>query len=580
MPILLSLFLMATSVFAEVLCEQPDEVDKLNSDRCDIDVRGPTLKDYPAVDKYHMEFIRQLRATEKACSKTSQIVAGKAPLPMLEFMAGGSVVGSSAAVKCEKTDYAQKKIKMAQDIKYYQEHGKRFHEKELQPIAQKLAVKNKFKFESVSPNGDGFTALYKFKETDANFVKAGIAEKEFNAESAPLINMYKEKYLPKTESEAEEIIRQRMNVLCFDQNEKEIQKRLTMEGCDIPASLNLPRYSPAPVKSTLHPSLTSQGHKMLVQMETLIRSNQSCSAKMEGIQSLLSSTPLTNLDDLAIMSYLAKNPGEVLSNPYLRASLAAVMHSGETQPLKPFCDFLPNCETVRNRSMPEFRNALIAYQLEALSEAGLGADYDNFDKITDPAAREKVALAIAEKFGKGIKDKDARAVTARNFQKRCDEKVSRVFGNSNGMATVSGYGHMRGKDQLELGAYDSYERAHFYTDSKLSDKLDQPFYAPKGCNKSVSPGGTKGIGSYVIHCPNFGRYKNVVFNPNHLNPESRTFQQNSSGSFQIGLIGGDGGGGKNDRKGNEQCDYVHIHMQLFQGNGKTLLNFVDAFCRN
>jgi hypothetical protein len=40
--------------------------------------------------------------------------------------------------------------------------------------------------------------------------------------------------------------------------------------------------------------------------------------------------------------------------------------------------------------------------------------------------------------------------------------------------------------------------------------------------------------------------------------------------LQVRIIFGDGGEGE---------DYTHIHMQILANDGRTLLNFVDAFCR-
>ncbi len=405
-------------------------------------------------------------------------------------------------------------------------------------------------------------------------------------------------------AQAEEIVSDYVQESCFHETEEEISSRLTLKDCSLP-TVSAPQFVPAPKGPTQTLSKSSVGLAMMLKLEKIIQSPESCDSKAQQMKTLFATSKVTSLDDLAYMSYVAKNFETVIHTPALRAIFASAMKG--TTVFEPYCDIQENTCHKLEGSMYLMRNAVISSENKALAEEG-APGYDYFETLS-AAQKAKVVEEVQQTIDTVIRNPAQGHKLSEAFRDECDGILSESFGDGAALATGSGYGlipdhvwerdgkvckkdatHGCRKRELKtasylLAGYDSFARMHLYADKNLSDDLTRPTFAPDNWT-STGPGGLWATaGSYLLNYKRFGRYRNVIYNPNHLGTPSmlgkRSNPRNSKGWVQIGTIGGIGGGALSDRKGttSNESPYVHSHLQILQADARSLLNFQDAFCR-
>ena len=334
------------------------------------------------------------------------------------------------------------------------------------------------------------------------------------------------------------------------------------------------RFSNTPDSKALSISNT-----VVSRLNLVLNTANSCETKRALVNAIFAE-PLqtTDLDDFLILKWMSHHQNQIVHQPALRRLLA-----GTSQLNKPIHgpDYhWSEGDAIQVPGDLYFQESAVGMKLfvlgimrDALSKAQ--ASYDDFAKLSMNTQNE-IITQVEAGLSRGLSDMTYRNETTTRARNSCDQKIASILGGEGAIAAASG---------LDLGheRFHNFKTMHMYPGEIA--KAHGPLYAPRGYN-AAGPGSTPGIGSYILHYPVLGRYRNVTLNFNHLanadqnlmrfrscpNQSSCTSdEENPARSVRVGSTGGDGGAADGP--------YDHSHINLIAADGFTKLNFVDAFCK-
>ncbi len=234
------------------------------------------------------------------------------------------------------------------------------------------------------------------------------------------------------------------------------------------------------------PQIYSRGYKYLEEIETILQSPASCEEKLGRLNALPKRVSVEQVDDLIILDYIQNNLQKYLSDPSLRALLAATM---KRRPIigSVFCGAKPapkNCE-FNAPGMIVLSNALIKKEVEAIQALGQSS-VTGFRRLT-PQQQTAYVSDLSTHLGALLQDPAKTQSDSEAFARECDKKVSSVLGKGEVHCTVSGYALQRNMDVTPdgtyfLGGYDSgYDgRFHCYPSQRGIYNLEAELQVPAG----------------------------------------------------------------------------------------------------
>jgi hypothetical protein len=335
----------------------------------------------------------------------------------------------------------------------------------------------------------------------------------------------------------------------------------------------------------LHFSNTSDSKALSIsnviasRVNTVLTTSNSCETKRAQINAIFNEPMQTaDLDDFLILNWMSHHQNQIAHESPVRRLLAGVsqlnkpIHGPDYRWSEGDAIQAPG-DLYFQESAVGMKLFLLGVTLDALSKAQV--NYDDFAKLS-LSSQNQIITQVEAGLSRGLSDASYRNETTNRARNSCDQKISLLLGGAGAIAQASG---------LDLGheRFHNFKTMHMYPGEIA--KAHGPLYAPRGYT-AAGPGSTPGIGSYILHYPALGRYRNVTLNFNHLadadqnlmkyrscpNQSSCTSdEENAAHSVRVGSTGGDGGAADGP--------YDHSHINLIAADGFTKLNFVDAFCK-
>ncbi|HXH30454.1 MAG TPA: hypothetical protein VNJ01_06560 [Bacteriovoracaceae bacterium] len=233
------------------------------------------------------------------------------------------------------------------------------------------------------------------------------------------------------------------------------------------------------------PQIYSKGYTFLEKIEALINSpSLSCEEKLVQMNSLSRTVSVEHVDDLVILDYIKNNLQSFLTDPGLRALLAATMKR-RTVYGTIFCENQKkNCDA-NAPGMVILSNALIKKEVETIQGMGKN-DVSDFSKLSKEE-QGRFITGLSSHLGTLISDKQTAQQESEAFARECDKKVSRAFGKGDVHCTVSGYSLQRDMriapdGTYFLGGYDTAidGRWHCYPSQQGTYNIDAELKIPPG----------------------------------------------------------------------------------------------------
>lgn len=323
------------------------------------------------------------------------------------------------------------------------------------------------------------------------------------------------------------------------------------------------------------------GVNVIQQLEKVTRAKKgelSCSQKAEQIKTLFKNARVSNLDDMAVLTVMAKNIKQIIKDPKKRQIIGGALDAGRPIPLGASEDVSlsfqklddTSAQSHFNSAVIDLRMAMIGLQNKAMKEAGT----KRYADFCQSPAKDKILKDVVNGLTLALNDPARIKAESREFSAKCDKKIATIFGNEETVASTCGHDHV-GKSGGQDRSH-TFINAHFYPNKK--GKGTGPLYAPKGMTSQKLIPGMASQGCYkLIYANGIGDLKgNYTIDFCHTgNPSTgksiSSLPKNERGSTLIGTLAGVGGASKAE-------DYNHSHLQLRTGAGR--VNFVDAFCRN